>query len=714
MFLTRRTLLAAGLSSLARPASAASHMATTAAASQAPPAATNARYIMPVAAGSRHGDSWANAASISQLSAMIATVGPGGTVYVRADAGPYLFTADRVSINRGGQAGSPVTIVGTDQALAPMKATIVGNRTAWTLSPDPEAVTNVGNWSFGSDIFALRSGADYLTFKFLEFQRTGQPFHLTAPVHRGITVSDCDAYNFHRFFEHEPGTSHIDTVLKNITGIGFSKTAIRIRGDSHNVLLEDITLNSGRQDGSNFATGVECNETAHDITMRRVTVTNCHDTHYSSPERFWNADGFASERGNYNIRREECISSGNTDAGYDDKGTNVTHVDCTASGNKVNYKLWGPSTININCRALNPKSRGGTGSQMQYYLVGGHAPDVLGGDVLIRGGVISDNDPNTLVFVAAAHNSVFRIAGPTITHHANAVMQTQVRGWGNVFLYGSDSDATPPTITSAASLTAIANVNFAHLLRANKPVTWSIVGGADAPSFKVVPDRRAGTLKMSAAPIGANRQVIVQATDANGNKGDQAISLAFGETSPVFFRDDFNRADQDLGASADWKFAPERGGDGRPGDIAIRGQKLVILNTAPRGAAYASPDCGFADHYVQATVAKIPTDHNGILACRLMDPNNLIGVEFTNNRIALYERTKGVFNGLGFVTTPPMVGDVIRLEIKGANATVKKNGGVIIGPTATAGTNATWTWSGVVSRNLAVNPWIDDYEAGPL
>jgi hypothetical protein len=689
-------------------------MAVTVAVSQPPPVAINVRYIMPVPAGSRNGDSWSNAASISQLSAMIAAAGPGGTVYVRADAGSYSFTANRVNINNGGQAGSPVTVIGVDQALAPMKATIVGNRTAWTLPSDPEAVTNVGNWSFGADIFALRSGADYLTFKFFDFQRTGQPFHLTAPMHNGITVSDCNVYNFQRFFEHELGTSHVDTVLKNITGTGFSKTAIRIRGDSHNVLLEDITLNSGRQDGGNFATGVECNETAHDITMRRVTVTNCHDTHGSNPDRFWNADGFASERGNYNIRREDCTSSGNTDAGYDDKASNVTHVNCVASGNKVNYKFWGPSTTNINCQALNPKSRGGVGGQMQYYVYGGHAPDVPGADVLIRGGVISDNDPNTSVFVAEVYNSVFRIAGPTITNHAKAAMQTQLGGWGNAFLYGPDSDATPPMITSAASLTAVANVNFAHLLRSNKPVTWSIAGGADAASFKVVPDRRAGTLKMSAASSGADRQVTIRATDANGNKADQTISLAFGETAPVFFKDDFNRADQDLGKSADWSFAPEGGGDGLPSDIAVRDQKLVILSTAYRGAAYASPDCGFSDHYVQATVAKIPTGYNGLLACRLTDPSNLIGVEFKSNRISLHERTKGVFTELGFVTTPPVVGDVIRLEVKGANATVKKNGVVIIGPKATAGTNAAWTWSGVLSRGLAVNPWIDNYETGPL
>jgi hypothetical protein len=710
MVLTRRALLVASLSSLGRSAKAAPAPSKT----TSPPAGANLRHIMPAQAGNGTGDSWANAASLWRLNDMIAAAGPGGVVYVRADAGPYSVTNNRVNISVGGKVRSPVTIIGVDREFVPMRATIVGSRTAWTLPTDPEAVTNVRNWFPGGDVFALRSAADYLTFKFFDFQGTGQPFHLTGSTHRGITVSDCNAYNFQRFFEHEPATSHIDTILRNITGTGFSKTAIRIRGDSHNVLLEDIVLNSGRQDGHNFATGVECNETAHNITMRRVTATNCHDTRNSNPDKFWNADGFASESGNYAVYREDCTSSGNTDAGYDDKAADVVNVNCTASGNKVNFKFWGPSTTNIHCRALNPKSRGGVGAQMQYYVYGGSAPDISGADVLIQGGIVSDNDPNTNVFLAEAYNSVFRIAGVAITHHASAARQTELSGWGNAFLYANPADTTPPTITSAASVTAAANANFAHLLKANRPVTWSIVGGRDADAFKVLPDRCAGTLTMTATASDANRQVIVRATDASGNKADQTIALGFGTTETAFFKDDFDRADQDLGASADWRFAPDGGGDGAPNDIAIRGQKLAIFNTAYRGAAYASPDCGFADHYVQATVAKIPTHYNGILACRLTNPSNLIGVEFKNDRIALYERRNGEFKELGFVTIPPLVGDIIRLEVKGANATVKKNGAIIIGPKATAGTNATWTWSGIVSRSFAVDPWIDNYEAGPL
>jgi hypothetical protein len=711
VFVSRRRLILAGLVSLTRSAVSASFAQPVPESASTP---ANARFVMPSPAGNGSGDSWENAASIWQLNTMIALAGPGGTVYVRADAGPYLFKAIRVTLNRGGSAGNPVTVMGVDEALAPMKATVIGTRTGWTLPADPEAVTNVRNWSVGTDTFFLKAGADHLTFKLFDFQRVGQAFHLTGRTHRNITVSDCAIYNARRFFEHDPRTSHVNTVIRNVAAVGFSKTAIRIRGDSHNVLLEDIALNSGRQDGDNFATGVECNETAHDITMRRVTAMNCHDTHGSDPDRFWNADGFASERGNTNILREDCASSGNTDAGYDDKGTNVTNVRCTATGNKINFKVWGPSTKNIECRAIDPRSRGGVGPQIQYYVYGGEAPNVVGADVFIKGGVVSDDDPNTSVFLAESYNSVFRIAGLNITHNPQAKLQQELGGWGNVFLYGSASDTTPPAITSAPSLTAAPDSNFAHLLRADKQVTWEIAGGSDAAAFRVLADRRAGTLMMSAAPGAQTRQVVVRASDAAGNRADQSITVNGGETPTVFFNDKFDRADQELAAVADWTFIREGGGDGAPTDVAIRGGKLAISNTAYRGAAFASPDCGFADHYVQATVASAPSTYNGLLACRLADASNLIGAEFKRGRISLYERADGTFQELGFVTEGPVVGDVIRLEVKGSLATVKKNGVVIVGPVTMAGTNATGTRSGIVSRGLAVDAWIDVYESGPL
>src|SRR5260370_10739747 len=158
MVLTRRALLVASVSSLGRSAKAApaSRKATS------PPVEANLRHIMPAPAGNGTGDSWANAASLWRLNDMIAAAGPGGTVYVRADAGPYSVVNNRVNISVGGTVGSPVTIAGVDREFAPMRATIVGSRTTWTLPTDPETVTNCRNWIPGGDDVARRSPAAFI------------------------------------------------------------------------------------------------------------------------------------------------------------------------------------------------------------------------------------------------------------------------------------------------------------------------------------------------------------------------------------------------------------------------------------------------------------------------------------------------------------------------------------------------------------------------
>jgi len=548
-----------------------------------------ARYITPTVRGSGDGTSWANGAAIESTDAMVAAVGAGGMVYVRADAGSYAFAAGPVTIAHGGAAGDPVTLIGVDASLSPAKAVMVGTRTAWTLPADPEQVTNVSSWSAGPAIFRLAKGADHLIFRFFDFRHAGEPFYLAGPTHTGITVEDCSAYNFRRFFEHAVGTSHIGTKIRRVTGVGFSKTGIRIRGDSHDILLEDVTLDSGRQDGDNFATGVELNDTAHDVTMVRVSAMNCHDTHWNDPNGFWNADGFASETGNYNIMRIDCASSGHTDAGFDDKGEKITHVNCTASGNKVNYKFWGCSHVNEDCKALTPRKRGGTTPQIQYWLAG--TGDHLkrpgfAGDLVIKGGQIIDDDPYTIVFITEGSNAQLRAVGVNIKKNAGAAQEVEIEGRGNIFLYGSPSDRTAPTITSALAITSLADVPQAHILRADERVTWSIVAGLDAAAFSLVPSRREATLKVAPFASGS-KKVIVRARDASNNQADQTITVTIGAKATTFMADDFDRPDRDLVPHPDWTFIE---GYGTPRDACIRGRKLAVFNADFNGILYGSPD----------------------------------------------------------------------------------------------------------------------------
>ena len=472
-------------------------------------------------------------------------------------------------------------------------------------------------------------------------------------------------------------------------------------------------LNSGRQDGDNFATGVELNDTAHDVTMTRVSAMNCHDTHWNDPNGFWNADGFASEMGNYNITRIDCTSSGHTDAGFDDKGQKVTHLNCTASGNKVNYKFWGCSHLNEGCRALAPHKRGGTTAQIQYWLAGtgDHLKGPgLAGDLVIRGGEIVDDDPHTIVFMAEGSNAQLRAVGVTIKKNTGAAQEVEIEGRGNIFLYGSLTDTTAPTITSARALTALANVPQAHILLADERVTWSIMGGADAAAFSLVPNRREATLKV--APLAAgSKNVIVRARDASNNPADQTIVVTIGEKATTFMADDFNRPDQDLVMHLNWKSIE---GDGTAHDVRVRGRKLAVFNADFNGILCGSPDIGFPDHYVQARVASVPSDRGGAICARVVDSWNLIAIKFSAAGIQLLARSKGDWHPLSATGKPPAAGEILRLEVKGASAVVKKNRVVILGPLSIGGVGDGATRQGVLACDGAVDPWIDDYEVGTL
>jgi hypothetical protein len=80
----------------------------------------------------------------------------------------------------------------------------------------------------------------------------------------------------------------------------------------------------------------------------------------------------------------------------------------------------------------------------------------------------------------------------------------------------TDVDEIAPTITSAATFSAPENAAYNHTLTANEPVTWAIVGGANAAAFSLV----GATLTMAAQDFEAGMTLVVQvrATDTAGNQ----------------------------------------------------------------------------------------------------------------------------------------------------------------------------------------------------
>jgi len=110
----------------------------------------------------------------------------------------------------------------------------------------------------------------------------------------------------------------------------------------------------------------------------------------------------------------------------------------------------------------------------------------------------------------------------------------------------------------------------------------------------------------------------------------------------------------------------------------------------------------------------VPSDRGGAICVRVVDSWNLMAIKFSTEGIQLLARSRGEWHPLSATEKPPAVGDILRLEVKGASAVVKKNGVVIFGPVATGGVGDGSTRQGVLACDGVVDPWIDDYEVGTL
>lgn len=324
----------------------------------APPAAAAGTrwFVAPEATGQASGTDPTAAAALSDLPRIVATADPGDEVILLADRGDYRIS-EAVNIAAGGTAAAPITIRGGVADGSPATATLVGTRAdPWF----PGAAD-------GRETFRLNGGADHLHFSHLSFRDVGSAIRVTADL-TGLVVDTTSAVNVRRFLDTlatgtEPSASLTAAVISDVTVSGFSKGAIRLRYDSHDVVIQDVVGDSERQDGDNFAMGIHLTGTTHDVLMRRVGMHNSTDT----TNAYWNGDGFAAERGTYDLIFEATSATGSTDAGYDLKSTATTLVAAHAADNKRNYRIWADATI-VGCEGTDPHHRGGSGSPAQLWV----------------------------------------------------------------------------------------------------------------------------------------------------------------------------------------------------------------------------------------------------------------------------------------------------------------------------------------------------------
>ena len=354
-------------------------------------------YVSPTGAGDRSGKDIANAASIGSMNTLIGKAGPGGQVLMIADQGAYK-PAGIIGISKGGADGAPVTIRGIDSKGAAMEAHIVGTRdTSWTAGD-----------AQGAEIFKLGAGASHLVFEDLQIDHAGTAFRVTADI-ANLTIQRVDAANVGRFFENlASGSSATATIagltIRDVDVTGFSRTAIRLQYDTHDVDVAGVTIDMAGQTGDGMPAGIHLDGTVHGVTVRGVTVENV----LSTTGGYLNGDGFASERGVYDVAFIDTVARGNSDGGYDLKSENTTLLRTLSEENGRNYRLWGSATL-TDAVGRNPVWRGGSSEQNQLWLDSAAKVTVNGGsfeDAGSRTKVISSTGQLVLKDVAITHSDL--------------------------------------------------------------------------------------------------------------------------------------------------------------------------------------------------------------------------------------------------------------------------------------------------------------------
>ncbi|WHU00963.1 hypothetical protein [Sphingomonas sp. NIBR02145] len=369
-------------------------------------------YISPTGSGSGDGSSAANAATLKDLPKLIAAAGPGGQVLMLADQGAYTAPSEALAIVAGGSASAPVTIRGVDSAGNAMAATIVGTRA------DPFDPAGAD----GEEVFRLLGGANNLRFSDIAFENVGTGFRVGGDL-SNLVIEHVEARNVMRFFDNiasgaNAGASITGLTIRDVAVDGFSKGAIRVQYNSSNVLIEDVRGDSQFQDGDNFAIGVHIDGTAHDVVIDHVAMRNALDT----VNDYRNGDGFATERGTYNITLRDVIATGNSDGGLDLKSDNVVVDGAIVSGNGRNIRLWGDGAVLSNIVSLDAGASTPGGNREHIWLA-------EGASATIDGAFFSDPGSPTL-FNLAEKNGALTVNDYALATGAGTVVSK--KGTGSV------------------------------------------------------------------------------------------------------------------------------------------------------------------------------------------------------------------------------------------------------------------------------------------
>lgn len=470
-------------------------------------------YVSPTGSGLRDGSSIENAGTLANLNKLIQTAGPGGEVLLLADKGAYQQNT-QLSISAGGGAGAPVTIRGVDSFGNPMAAEIRGSRaTNWT-----------AGMTEGNELFRLLSGANNLVFEDLSFKNFGNGVFRAGADISNLTIRDVKAANVTRFIENYVSGTATSASINGLTvqGVdvtGFSRGAIRLKYDTRNVLIDRVVGDSQRQDGGLYVFGVSLSDTVHDVLISNTAMKN--NFGHGTSSEYWNGDGFTTERDVYNVRFENTVSSGNTDAGYDLKSSNTTLVGAISEGNGRNYRFWSTSITLEDSISRNPTYYGGN-TDIAHVWLG------LDAEATIDGLTFSDATTPKTLFDLSKGGATLHLTNTEIPLSYQSLVLVKN---GSVIDY-FESGAAPTGVTLSGNTieeNAAAGALVASLSAVDPDAgdthSFALVGGA-TNLFEIIGNeihvRSGAVLDFEAQQ---SHSLSIKVTDQNGLSSTQSVTI---------------------------------------------------------------------------------------------------------------------------------------------------------------------------------------------
>jgi hypothetical protein len=189
-----------------------------------------------------------------------------------------------------------------------------------------------------------------------------------------------------------------------------------------------------------------------------------------------------------------------------------------------------------------------------------------------------------------------------------------------------------------------------------------------------IPSATGTTYVPTSLDVGLTLTETVTATNAGGSTSanSSATSAVAGLSS---FSDSFDRANENLSASANWTVS---GADATK--LTIVSNELNLNDTTSGGTCAQINSLGTLDHFAEATL--IAATGTSFLCARMVDLNSWIGCRYVpGTGLQLFKRLSGTVTQMGStVAHTSSTGQVMRLEISGDNATVLIDGVSKIGP----------------------------------